>query len=154
MPPRADCFRTQKVLNIAYVSPISIQNQTDLVLSLNFRRRVPQAWQACNSMWQLWKCPTLSQDCKRTLFRATIGTVLLYNAETWTTTRALERRIDGVYTRLLRKPPNVLWQLHMTNKELYHPLWTSYANGAFHLLATAIDVKISLSNIWSCAVIL
>jgi len=30
----------------------------------DFRRRVPQAWQACNSMWLLWKCPTLSQDSK------------------------------------------------------------------------------------------
>jgi len=80
---------------------------------------LPQAWQACNSMWRLWKCPTLSQDCKRALFRATVGNVLLYNAETWTTRRALERRIDSVYTRLLRKALDVPWQLHMTNKELY-----------------------------------
>ena len=85
----------------------------------NFRRRLPQAWQSCDCMWRLWKCPTLSQDCKRTLFRATVDTVLLYNAETWTTTRALERRIDDVYTRLLRKALDVPWQLHMTNKELY-----------------------------------
>ena len=75
---------------------------------------VPQAWQVRNSMWRLWKCPTLSQDCKRTLFRATVGTVLLYNAETWTTTRALERSIDGVYTRFRGS-----CQLHMTNKELH-----------------------------------
>jgi len=38
---------------------------------------------------------------------ATVGTVLLYNAETWTTTRALERRIDGIYTRLLRNALDV-----------------------------------------------
>ena len=68
----------------------------------DFRHRVPQAWQACNSMWRIWKCYTLSRDCKRTLFQATVGTVSLYNAETWTTTHALERRIDGIYTRLLR----------------------------------------------------
>ena len=80
----------------------------------DFRRRVPQAWQACNSMWRLRKCHTLSQDCRRTLFRATVGTVLLCNAETWTTTRALERRIDDVYTRLLRKALDVPWQLHLT----------------------------------------
>ena len=73
----------------------------------DFRRRVPQAWQACNSMWRLWKCPTLSQDCKRTLFRATVGTVLLYNAETWTTTRALERRIDGVYIHVSYAKPSM-----------------------------------------------
>jgi len=48
----------------------------------DFRHRVLQAWQACNSMWRVWKCPTLSRDCKRTLFQATVGTVLLYNAET------------------------------------------------------------------------
>ena len=49
----------------------------------------------------------------------TVGTVLFYNAETWTTTRSLERRIDGIYTRLLRKALDVSWQQHMTNKELY-----------------------------------
>jgi len=87
----------------------------------DFRHGVPQAWQACNSMWRVWKCPTLSRDCKRTLFQATVGTVLLYNAEMWTTTRALERRIefDGIYTRLLRKALDVSWQQHMTNEELY-----------------------------------
>jgi len=84
-----------------------------------FQAQSPQAWQACNSMWRVWKCPTLSRDCKRTLFQATVGTVLLYNAETWTTTRALERRIDGKYTRLLRKALDVSWQRHMTNEELY-----------------------------------
>ena len=53
------------------------------------------------------------------LFQATVGTVLLYNAETWMTTRALERRIDGIYTRLWRKALDVSWQQHMTNEELY-----------------------------------
>ena len=41
------------------------------------------------------------------------------------------------------------WQIKGCT-EWYHPLWTSYANGAFHLLATATDVKISLSNLRSC----
>jgi len=41
------------------------------------------------------------------------------------------------------------WQIRSCT-EWYHLLWTSYANGTFHLLATATDVKISLSNIWSC----
>jgi len=85
----------------------------------DFRLRVPQAWQACNSMWRVWKFPILSRDCKRTLFQPTVGTVLLYNAETWTTTRALETYIDGIYTRLLHKALDVSWQQHMTNEELY-----------------------------------
>jgi len=46
-------------------------------------------------------------------------TVLLYSAETWTTTLALERRIDGIYTRLLRKALDVSWQQHITNEEFY-----------------------------------
>ena len=82
----------------------------------DFRHRVPQAWQACNSMWRVWKCPTLSQDCKRTLFQAAVGTVLLYNAETWMTTRALERRIDGVYS-----------------------IHTAFAQGSRRFMATAHD---------------
>jgi len=84
----------------------------------DFRHRVPQDWQACNSMWRVWKCPTLSRDCKQMLFQALVGTVLLHNAETWTTTRALERCIDGIYTQLLRKALDISWQQHMTNEEL------------------------------------
>ena len=41
------------------------------------------------------------------------------NAETWTNTRALEKRIDGIYTQLLRKALDVSWQQHMTNEEHY-----------------------------------
>jgi len=28
----------------------------------NFQHRVPQAWQACNSMWRVWKCPSYSES--------------------------------------------------------------------------------------------
>jgi len=52
-------------------------------------------------------------------FTLSVTLLNLYNAETWTTTRALERRIDGIYTRLLRKALDVSWQQHMTNEELY-----------------------------------
>jgi len=57
-------------------------------------------------------------ECKKTLMTESYKK-LFHNAKTWTTTRALERRIDGIYTRLLRRALHVSWQQHMTNQELY-----------------------------------
>ena len=72
---------------------------------------------------------------------------MLYNAETWTTTRALEIRIDGIYTRLLRKALDVSWKQHMTNEELYGKIPSAmqqlYENGALPLPVIATGVRIS-----------
>ena len=34
-------------------------------------------------------------------------------------TVAMERKIDGIYTRMLRAIKNKHWNLHLTNEELY-----------------------------------
>ena len=60
----------------------------------DFRHRVPRLGRHATRCGGYGSVLLLSRDCKRTLFQATVGAVLLYNAETWTTTRSLERRID------------------------------------------------------------
>ena len=56
------------------------------------------------------------------LFIATVESVLLYNSNTWTSTKQMEKRLDGVYTRMLHMAMNVSWKQHMTNEELYGDL--------------------------------
>ena len=41
---------------------------------------------------------------------------------TWTIGKAMEKRIDGCYTRMLRKAMNISWKQKLTNKELYKDL--------------------------------
>ena len=60
----------------------------------------------------------LSRKLKVRLFVATVESLLLYGAETWTFTKALKKQLDGCYTRMLRMALNVSWKCHMTNVAL------------------------------------
>ena len=53
------------------------------------------------------------------LFIATVESVLLYGAETWTITRTMKKQLDGCYTRMLRMALNVSWKQHIPNIQLY-----------------------------------
>ena len=46
----------------------------------------------------------------------------LYGSECWTLTKELENRIDGCYTRLLRKALNYTWEDYIKNEALYGKL--------------------------------
>ena len=48
-----------------------------------------------------------------------VQSVLLYGSKTRTSTKSLEKNIDGTYTRLLRTVFNVSWSDHLKNRELY-----------------------------------
>ena len=56
---------------------------------------------------------------KRNFFRATTGSVLLYGSTTWTLTKKLEKKLDGIFTRMLRAVLNVSWREHPTKERLY-----------------------------------
>ena len=53
---------------------------------------------------------------------ATVESVLLYGAETWTLTVQQEKALDGVYTRMLRMALGVTWMDHIRNVVLYGDL--------------------------------
>ena len=80
--------------------------------------RIAKAWSAMSKMEVIWKS-NLERKLKINFFRATVETVLLYGCTTWTLTKALERKLDGTYTRLLRTALNIKWQTHTTNAVLY-----------------------------------
>ena len=71
----------------------------------DFNIRKGMAWNACNKMDKLWKS-SLSRNIKIRLFRVTIEPILLYGSETWTLSARQHRRLDGCYTRLLRRVLN------------------------------------------------
>ena len=76
------------------------------------------AWQALNSMSRIW-ASAMSRDLKIRFFTATVESILLYGCEAWALTEAMERSLDGTYTRMLRKALNVHWSSHTPNDELY-----------------------------------
>ena len=75
-------------------------------------------WSACNKMEKIWKY-NLERDFKIRIFRATIEPVLLYRSESWTLSTKQQHRLDGCYTRLLRRVQNLSWNNHPTLETIY-----------------------------------
>ena len=84
----------------------------------DFNIRKGMAWSACNKMEKIWKS-NLERDFKIRIFRATIEPVLLYGSETWTLSAKQQHRLDGCYTRLLRRVQNLSWKNHPTLETIY-----------------------------------
>ena len=84
----------------------------------DFNVRKALAWNACHKLRKIWSSQ-LSRILKVRLFVATVESLLMYGAETWTLTKSLQKQLDGMYTRMLRMVLNVSWKDHLTNKELY-----------------------------------
>jgi len=87
----------------------------------DIKRRKALAWGAMNNMTSIWKSH-MSRQVKLRLFMATVESILLYGCEAWTLTKALEKSLDGCYTRMLRAAMNISWRQHMSNEELYGEL--------------------------------
>ena len=83
--------------------------------------RIAKAWAALNKMDIIWKSE-LPDDLKRSFFRATVESVLMYGATAWTLTKTLESKLDGTYTRMLRAVLNISWMQHPTKSQLYGPI--------------------------------
>jgi hypothetical protein len=84
--------------------------------------RIGLAWEACNKLWRIWKQTGLTRDLKLHLFKATVESVLLYGSSCWSLTVAQMKRLDGAYTKLLRRVLNIPYAAHVTNKVLYGEL--------------------------------
>ena len=83
--------------------------------------RIGCAWEAIRKLDSLWQSK-LPRAYKIMFFKATVESVYLYGAESWTLTKTLERRLDGCYTRLLRHALNISWQQKVRNVVLYKDL--------------------------------
>ena len=76
------------------------------------------AWSACNKMDKIWKSK-LDSELKVNIFRVIIEPILLYGSETWTLSAKQKKRLDGCYTRLLRRVQNISWKIHPPLKDIY-----------------------------------
>ena len=56
---------------------------------------------------------------KRSFFQAAVVSILLYGCTTWTLTKRLEKKLDSIYTRMLRATLNKSWWQHPTKHQLY-----------------------------------
>ena len=52
-------------------------------VSADIDRRIGAAWSVLNSMKSIWSKRTIKKELKRTLYLATVTSVLLYNADIW-----------------------------------------------------------------------
>jgi hypothetical protein len=107
----------------------------------DFNVRRALAWKASNAMMRIWKSESIPNWIKRSLFRSTVETVLLYGAEAWTLTAALRRKLDGTYTRLLRHCLRVTYLDRWTNVKLY---------GHLHKISDVLDQR-RLAFVGHCA---
>ena len=87
--------KVKNVLEFKYLGGWMASSEHD------FEIREAMAWSACNKLKLIWSS-NLTRNLKIRLFRATVESVLLYNSETWTINKTLQRKIDGCYTRMLR----------------------------------------------------
>src|SRR6218665_1921192 len=83
------------------------------------RRRVAIARDCMSSLQRgIWKSG-IRIDTKPRLFKAYILPILLYGAETWTLTRALETKLDVFQRWCLRRILRVPFSAHITNADIY-----------------------------------
>ena len=107
---------TLKVVeNFKYLGAWTESSSTDIAV------RKALAWSACHRLRKVWSSK-LRRQIKERLFLATVDSVLLYGAETWTLTNTMEKQLNGCYTRMLRMAFNVSYKDHLTNVELYGDL--------------------------------
>ena len=80
----------------------------------DFEIKKALAWSACNKLKKIWKS-NMNRKIKVRPFKATVQSVLLYNSETWTINKNMQKTMDGCYTRTLRMATNTSWQEKTTN---------------------------------------
>jgi len=68
--------------------------------------RIQMAWSAAGKLEI--RQSHLERNLERNFSKRTVESVLLYGSENWTLTKSMEKRLNGNYTRLLRKVLNVL----------------------------------------------
>ena len=77
-----------------------------------------KAWTAINRLSVIWKSD-MTDKIKCIFFQAAVVSILLYECTTWTLTKHMEKKLDGIYTRMLQAILNKSWRQHLTKQQLY-----------------------------------
>ena len=93
--------------------------------------RIGQAWSTLHSLERIWKS-RIKKETKTKVFRTCVETILLYGSESWCLNKTRNQRLDGTYTKMLRRIYGIPWQAHVTNRQLY---------GSLHALTRTIQSR-------------
>ena len=80
--------------------------------------QLAKAWTAIDRLSIIWKS-NLSEKIKCNFFPAVVVSILLYGCARWTLTRHIEKKPDGICTRIVWAILNKSWQQHSTKQQLY-----------------------------------
>ena len=83
--------------NIIVVEDFNYLGSCIALTKNNIDTRLSKAWAALNKLDVIWKS-SLPDYLKRNYFQATVESVLVYGATSWTITKSLEKTIDGACT--------------------------------------------------------
>ena len=83
--------------------------------------RLSKAWTAIDRLSVIWKSDQ-TDKIKHVFFQAAVVSILLDGYTTWTLTVCMEKKLNGIYTRMLRAILNKSWRQHPTKQQLYDRL--------------------------------
>jgi len=79
------------------------------------KRRISSAWSKFGRLSRYVQDVKFPFTLKRKILNQCVMPVLLYGAETWTTTKKMAQRLKSAHRAMERKMLNIKWQDHVTN---------------------------------------
>ena len=80
--------------------------------------RIGKSWSALNSLEKIWNF-RITTETKVRIFKSSFESILLYGCEFWVMTNVAVKKVDGTYTRMLRRVKNIFWKDRLSNAQLY-----------------------------------
>ena len=109
---------TQNGSSLKLVDKFTYLGSTVSSTAKDIDTRLSKAWTAIDRLSVIWKSD-LTDKMKRNFFQAAVVSILLYGCTTWMLTKRMEKKLDGIITRILRAILNKSWRQHPTKQQLY-----------------------------------
>ena len=86
--------------------------------SREINTRIGKSWNALNSLEKIWNS-RITTETKVRVFKSTVESIMLYGCESLVMNSAAVKKIDGIYTRMLRRVKNISLKDRLSNAHLY-----------------------------------
>jgi hypothetical protein len=93
-----------------------VEKDGDITKEVNVR--VGKAAAAFKNLSKIWSSRIISSRTKLRLFNSNVISVLTYAAESWRSTKAVERKLDSFENKCLRKIMSIKWNEFKTTEEI------------------------------------
>lgn len=87
--------------------------------SKDITSRIFKAQGAFSILWKIWRSSSIATQTKLRLFDSNVKSVLLYGCETWSTSKALNKKLQVFVNKCLRKVLNIYWPNTISNVDLW-----------------------------------